>query len=207
MPSSNAIAPSSSTARFHLFRVSRLTSTLTKFTSASPLAPTLTRKLTFKSFRINTYKKGGEGEGGLFASEHELPTTDHESLATLPKLFRFTLLSKNASANHLESHSCKNKGLKTLSFHILAKKGWGGTPLFHRAPCSARKFLAASRAFDACPDSIGKGSLWLRSPVTSALCESRLLSGRTTSHKSQLTPPRAVGFALAVEFLYPTSNV
>src|SRR5713226_4384306 len=33
----------------------------------------------------------------------------------------FTLLSKNASANHLESHSCKNKGLKVPCFHTLTK--------------------------------------------------------------------------------------
>jgi hypothetical protein len=45
------------------------------------------------------------------------------------KLFRFTLLSKNASANHLESHSYKNKGLKVPCFHTLTKKGVGeGVP-------------------------------------------------------------------------------
>src|SRR2546425_362399 len=37
----------------------------------------------------------------------------------------FTLLSKNASANHLESHSCKNTGLKVPCFHTLTKKGVG----------------------------------------------------------------------------------
>src|SRR5260370_13838124 len=41
-----------------------LTSTLPRDASASPVASTLTRKLHFKPFRINTYKKGGEGEGG-----------------------------------------------------------------------------------------------------------------------------------------------
>jgi hypothetical protein len=35
--------------------------------------------------------------------------------------FRYTLLSKNASANHLESHSCENKGLKVPCFHTLTK--------------------------------------------------------------------------------------
>ena len=44
---------------------------------------------------------------------------------TLPKLFRFTLLSKNAPANHLVSHSCKNKGLKVPCFHPLTKKRVG----------------------------------------------------------------------------------
>ncbi len=45
-----------------------------------------------------------------------------------PKLFSFTLLSKNAPANHLVSHSCKNKGLKVSCFHTLTKKrvGEGG---------------------------------------------------------------------------------
>src|SRR5437879_2978363 len=51
--------------------------------------------------------------------------TSHESPVTSCKLFRFTLLSKNASANHLESHSCKNKGLKVSCFHTLTKKGVG----------------------------------------------------------------------------------
>src|SRR5713101_6180470 len=45
-----------------------------------------------------------------------------------PKLFSFTLLSKNASANHLVSHSCKNKGLKVPCFHTLTKNiGGRGT--------------------------------------------------------------------------------
>src|SRR5713101_4832925 len=44
--------------------VTALSSTLTNFAPATPLAPTLTGKLHFKPFRINTYKKGGEGEGG-----------------------------------------------------------------------------------------------------------------------------------------------
>src|SRR5207245_6208497 len=45
------------------------------------------------------------------------------------KPFSFTLLSKNASANRLESHSCKNKGLKVPCFHTLTKKGVGeGVP-------------------------------------------------------------------------------
>src|SRR2546422_7680318 len=39
----------------------------------------------------------------------------------MTKLFSFTLLSKNASANHLVSHSCKNTGLKVPCFHTLTK--------------------------------------------------------------------------------------
>src|SRR2546427_232803 len=49
----------------------------------------------------------------------------HESPVTPCKPFSFTLLSKNALANHLESHSCKNKGLKVPCFHTLTKKGVG----------------------------------------------------------------------------------
>src|SRR5260370_39129101 len=45
--------------------------------------------------------------------------------SNLRNSFRFTLLSKNASANHLESHSCKNKGLKVPCFHTLTKRGVG----------------------------------------------------------------------------------
>ncbi len=47
--------------------------------------------------------------------------TNHESPVTSFNLFRFTLLSKNAPANHLVSHSCKNKGLKVPCFHTLTK--------------------------------------------------------------------------------------
>src|SRR6266849_7881293 len=56
---------------------------------------------------------------------HSSPVTSHESRVTSFKSSRFTLLSKNASANHLESHSCKNKGLKVPCFHTLTKKGVG----------------------------------------------------------------------------------
>src|SRR5260370_33113091 len=60
--------------------------------------------------------------------------TSHESLVTSCKLFRFTLLSKNASANHLESHSYKNKGLKVPCFHTLTKKGVGEGVLSNLQP-------------------------------------------------------------------------
>src|SRR2546422_11316223 len=55
------------------------------------------------------------------ADGHRPLVTSHESPVTSCKLFRFTLLSKNASANHLESHSCENKGLKVPCFHTLTK--------------------------------------------------------------------------------------
>jgi hypothetical protein len=59
---------------------------------------------------------------------HRSLVTSHGSPVTLRKLFCFTLLSKNASANHLVSHSCKNKGLKVPCFHTLTKniRGVGG---------------------------------------------------------------------------------
>src|SRR5712692_10466334 len=52
---------------------------------------------------------------------HESQATSHQSPVTAFNSFSFTLLSKNASANHLESHSCKNKGLKVPCFHTLTK--------------------------------------------------------------------------------------
>src|SRR5713226_5674402 len=64
------------------------------------------------------------------AEGHRPPVTSHESPLRWCKPFRFTLLSKNAPANHLESHSCKNKGLKVPCFHTLTKKGVGEGGLF-----------------------------------------------------------------------------
>src|SRR5713226_7987711 len=58
------------------------------------------------------------------ASRGQLP-------AFLAKPFSFTLLSKNASANHLESHSCKNKGLKVSCFHTLTKNIGGRGCAYH----------------------------------------------------------------------------
>src|SRR5437879_8628239 len=57
------------------------------------------------------------------------PVTSHQSRVTAFISFKITLLSKNASANHLESHSCKNKGLKVPCFHTLTKNiGGEGVP-------------------------------------------------------------------------------
>src|SRR3989442_13757229 len=53
-----------------------------------------------------------------------------------PNSFRFTLLSKNGPANRLESHSCKNKGLKVPCFHTLTKKGGRGAPVRSQHPTS-----------------------------------------------------------------------
>src|SRR5713101_7271523 len=80
------------------------------------------------------------------------------------KLFRFTLLSKNASANHLESHTNKKTWIyvKTMGFkpfrdtylhgtisqsllnHILTKnrQGWGGTSVQHPTPVAGHGFLS-----------------------------------------------------------------
>src|SRR2546426_8252724 len=57
--------------------------------------------------------------------------TSHESPVTSCKPFRFILLSKNAPANHLESHSCKNKGLKVSCFHTLTKNIGGRGCLYY----------------------------------------------------------------------------
>src|SRR5712692_6466213 len=73
-----------STLDFQLSPVSHLTSTLTKNTSATPLASTLTRKPHFKPFRINTYKKGGEGDTHIHAAL--LPVTGHQRPAVSARI-------------------------------------------------------------------------------------------------------------------------
>src|SRR2546422_155730 len=61
------------------------------------------------------------------AEGHRPPVTSHESPVTVCKLFSFTLLSKNASANHLVSHTFKTKDLKPFRFtHLQKKGGWRG---------------------------------------------------------------------------------
>src|SRR2546422_9106127 len=62
------------------------------------------------------------------------PVTSHRSRVTAFNSFSFTLLSKTAPANHLESHSCKNKGLKVPCFHTLTKKGVGEGVLSNLQP-------------------------------------------------------------------------
>src|SRR2546422_11463106 len=91
------------------------------------------------------------------AEGHRPPVTSHESPVTSCKPFSFTLLSKNASANPLVSHSCRNKGLKVPCFHTLTKKGVGeGVPwgFSVRLPTSdLQPPLSQSRALYASPDS------------------------------------------------------
>ncbi len=80
--------------------------------------------------------------------------------------FRFTLLSKNASANHLESHSCKNKGLKVPCFHTLTKNIRGeGVP--HEVPC----FQLSTLDSQLCPVS----------PLTSTLTNFASVSALTST--------------------------
>src|SRR2546428_5670245 len=110
----------------------------------------------------------------------------HESPVMSCKLFRFTLLSKNASANHLESHSCKNKGLKVPCFHTLTKKGVGEGALGDGCH--------PDRAFR---PSAPTGSEWrdLSAPLSSRITDpgSRILrassgiSPRFSSHESPVT--------------------
>src|SRR5713101_7908125 len=57
-------------------------------------------------------------------SPFRLSTADSQPFSS--NSLSFTLLSKNAPANHLESHSCKNKGLKVPCFHTLTKNIGGG---------------------------------------------------------------------------------
>src|SRR5947209_18983123 len=76
---------------------------------------------------------------------HRPPVTSHESPVTSCKSFSFTLLSKNASANPLVSHTFKTKDLKPFRFTHFQKKGGGYPPawsaragrrLWHAAPAT-----------------------------------------------------------------------
>src|SRR2546422_6966319 len=69
------------------------------------------------------------------------------NLCFFPISFRFTLLCKNASANHLESHSCENKGLKTPWNHTLTKKG-------RAEGCSASSASVASSCVTSQPEAM-----------------------------------------------------
>src|SRR6266571_5139371 len=79
--------------------------------------------------------------------ESRLVGTSHRPPVTAFNSFSFTLLSKNASANHLESHSCKNKGLKVPCFHTLTKNirgegaPWGFPSDFRLLTSSPRSSL------------------------------------------------------------------
>ncbi len=74
-----------------LFAIQHLTSNLRP--SLNPVASTLTRKLHLKPFRINTYKKQGEGGGGIPAFDSQLSTVN----AVLPS---------NSSASSAVRHFC-----------------------------------------------------------------------------------------------------
>src|SRR5712692_9767058 len=128
-----------------------------------------------------------------------------------PKPFRFTLLSKNASASHLESHSCKNKGLKVPCFHTLTKN-IGGRGSFRptsdlKPPISALRLSALDSALTSkrAPKSFtsntyekhtgGEGSLVAQAePVLSAVegaCDLTrfgwLAQSRLTNHQSPVS--------------------
>src|SRR5713226_1533787 len=91
------------------------------------------------------------------------------------KFFRFTYFPKNASANHLESHSCKNKGLKVPCFHTLTKKGVGeGGP--------SGECCHPERA----RDSAGRRGIAMFRGSRTTIRESRV-----TSHESRVTSPKS----------------
>src|SRR5712692_5096102 len=71
------------------------------------------------------------------------------NLCSIPISFRFTLLCKNAYANHLESHSCKNKGLKTPWNHTLTKNIGGRGAL--RFLCQTSRILTSYLRFSLTP--------------------------------------------------------
>src|SRR5712691_9597942 len=69
---------------------------------------------------------------GASISPIRLSTADSQPFSC--NSLSFTLLSKNVPANHLESHSCKNKGLKVPCFHTLTKKRVGEGVLSNLQP-------------------------------------------------------------------------
>ncbi len=93
-------------------------------------------------------------------------------------LFRFTFLSKMASVRHLESHTNKKTCIyvKTMGFKPFRDTYLHGT--FSQSLLN--HILTKNRDG-------GGGHPLPPAPVTSALCESRLLSGRITGHGSRAT--------------------
>ncbi len=77
--------------------VSRLTSTLTKIASATPLTSTLTKTKDLKSFNINTYRKGGRGERFLRGGRpgHWLAVRRRIHLRPLPSAISAMLVRVN----------------------------------------------------------------------------------------------------------------
>ncbi len=71
------------------------------------------------------------------------------NLCSFPISFRFTLLCKNAFANHLESHSCENKGLKIPWNHTLTKNIGGRGAL--RFLCPTFRILTSYLRFSLTP--------------------------------------------------------
>ncbi len=96
-----------------------------------------------------------------------------------PKLFSFTLLSKNAPASHLESRSCKNKGLKVPCFYTLTKKGVGeGGPLPHQPHlrhCPRRAANQQSLFVTRLTSTLTKNAS--ATPLTSTLTKTTIRSG------------------------------
>src|SRR5712691_10594291 len=101
------------------------------FSTGHPARPENSWQRLVRSMRVATSIIAGDSGLSVQLPTSRLePPRRHESRVTSFKSSRFTLLSKNASANHLESHSCKNKGLKVPCFHTLTKKGVGEGGLF-----------------------------------------------------------------------------
>ena len=112
--------------------------------------------------------------------------------------FGFTLLSKNAFATHLESHSCKNKGLKVPCFHTLTKKGVG-----EGSRISCFDFRVSSPNFRL---SSVDYQLSRVSPLTSALTSKRApKSFRCNTYEKHTGgeggPPRVSNFAFRISIL------
>src|SRR6266581_9291759 len=113
-----------STADSQPFSCNSLSFTLlSKNASANHLVSHSCKNKGLKVPCFHTLTKKGVGEGGLFASEHESPITNHESPAKSSNCFRITYICKFASANPYGSHTSKTKDLKPFRITYLQKKG------------------------------------------------------------------------------------
>src|SRR5713226_10185562 len=97
----------------------------------------------------------------------------------------FTLLSKTAPANHLVSHSCKNKGLKVPCFHTLTKKGVGEGVRFRLSTVDCQP-CAVPESFQFHEPPITSHRSFFVSPSASTLTRKlHLKSSRINTYKKQ----------------------
>src|SRR5712692_1298673 len=118
---------------------------------------------------------------------HESQATSHQSPVTAFNSFSFTLLSKNASANHLESHSCKNKGLKVPCFHTLTKNIGGRGAMRRLRVVPSERSESRDLSFGVTPLDSALTSKRAPKPFRSNTYEKHTQGEGGTSHQSPVT--------------------